>query len=77
MEHKVAGTVEAGHIDKPEKEFLAHVLRGKTFNEHVRPERWELWKVKASSRAGAVSVANHHFYRAKEIIVIGETNASY
>ena len=45
MEYKVAGTVEAGHIDKPEKEFLAHILRGHTFNEYVRPDHTGHFKV--------------------------------
>lgn len=75
MTRKIAGTIKAAHLDEPEKEFLVHVLRGAVFNEYVRKERWELWKVKASSRGGAIDVAKYHFYRAKEIVICGEADS--
>lgn len=60
-------TIQCPAIEEPVRAYYVRVLRAPCYNVIFRPERWEVWRVLASTEAGAMRVARYHFYRSSRM----------
>ena len=66
----VSGTIQNSQIEHPSRTFKCKVKRSAVDNVIHREPRWEEWRVLAETKDGARRIAEGHFYRAHQIIIM-------